>query len=63
LLRLLFERGDRIQAYMENAPHHSLYTCWSIQNELIHLLGSKIHEKVGIFSGLADGMRDVGNME
>ena len=71
-MRLLVERGDRrIQAYIENALQNALYTCWSIQNEFIHLLGRKIREKVVaevkqagmMFSVLADETKDVGSIE
>jgi len=70
-LRLLVERGDRrIQAYIDNAPQNALYTCWSIKNEFIHLLGRKIRENVvaavkqaGIFSVLADETKDVGSID
>lgn len=70
LVRFRAESDEVLRHHLQSAPRNATYTSKTIQNELVHVIGSRIRsdilreiEQANFYTVIADEVRDVSNKE
>ena len=70
LVRFRAESDEVLRHHLQSTPGNSIYTSKTIQNELVHIIGSRIRsdilkeiEQAKFYTVIADEVSDVSNKE